>query len=153
MLRNTVSLNLVVFGLGVTSAAAANCSSLTCTTSGGHIIVSRESGAPAGTSAMNIIALGVTNQCAGSDIAEVPYPATIDDYLNSEQEGVGNLTELVLEYQECCPDSRMVLLGYSQVSKVVTLIHEKSMLTSHLSGRTNDDGLPLRHQRDRLPYD
>lgn len=114
MLRTILSLGLVL-GLGVTSVASADCSSLTCTTSGGHIIVSRESDAPAGTSAMNIIALGVTNQCAGSDIAEVPYPATIDEYTTSEQEGVGNLTELVLEYQECCPDSQIVLLGYSQV--------------------------------------
>lgn len=129
MLRNIVSLSLVVFGLGVTSVASADCSSLTCTTSGGHIIVSRESGAPAGTSAMNIIALGVTNQCAGSDIAEVPYPATIDDYLNSEQEGVGNLTDIVLEYQECCPDSKMVLLGYSQVCGDAIPVPAKSMLT------------------------
>lgn len=94
---------------------------------------------------MNIIALGVTNQCAGSDIAEVPYPATIDDYLNSEQEGVGNLTELVLEYSECCPDSKIVLLGYSQVRIVAVLVPARSILTSHFSGRPSHDGLPLRH--------
>lgn len=143
MLRNIASLSLVLFGLGVTSVAAADCSSLTCTTSGGHIIVSRESGAPAGTSAMNIIALGVTNQCAGSDIAEVPYPATIDDYLDSEQEGVGNLTELVLEYQECCPDSKIVLLGYSQVCISAVLVPAKSLLTRHFLGCPSNDGLPL----------
>lgn len=148
MLRNIVSLSLVLFGLGITSVAAADCSSLTCTTSGGHIIVSRESGAPAGTSAMNIIALGVTNQCAGSDIAEVPYPATIDDYLNSEQEGVGNLTELVLDYQECCPDSKIVLLGYSQVNVVEVLVFAKSILIRHILGSPSYDGLPLRHERD-----
>lgn len=122
MLRYKLSLSLglsLVFGLAVTPLASADCSSLTCTTSGGHIFVSRESGAPEGTSAMNIIALGVTDQCAGSDIVEVPYPATIDNYTISEQEGVGNLTELVLEYQECCPDSQIVLLGYSQVWTVI----------------------------------
>ncbi|CAN8103920.1 unnamed protein product [Discula destructiva] len=113
----SLSLSLVAF-LGVTLVAAADCSSLTCTTSGGHIIVTRESYAPTGTSAMNIIALGVKDQCAGSDIVEVPYPATIDDYNSSEQQGVGNLTELVLEYQECCPESKLVLLGYSQGAQV-----------------------------------
>lgn len=81
--------------------------------------MSRESGAPPGTSAMNVVALGVSDQCPGSDIAVVPYPATIDDYMDSEQQGVGNLTELVLAYQECCPTSKMVLLGYSQVCVIV----------------------------------
>lgn len=114
MFAKILSLSLVA-SLGVTLVTSTDCSSLTCTTSGGHIIVTRESDAPSGTSAMNIIALGVADQCAGSDIAEVPYPATIDDYYNSEAQGVGNLTELVLQYQDCCPDSRIVLLGYSQV--------------------------------------
>lgn len=103
----SLSLSLVAC-LAVALVASADCSALTCTTSGGHIIVARESDAPSGTSAMNIIALGVTNQCAGSDIAEVPYPASIDDYGTSEAEGVGNLTALVLDYQECCPDSRIL---------------------------------------------
>lgn len=98
-----------------TLGAAVDCSSTSCTTSGGHIIVTRESGAPSGTSAMNIIALGVRNQCPGSDIAEVPYPADLSPYVSSEEEGVGNLTAMVLDYQTCCPDSKMVLLGYSQV--------------------------------------
>lgn len=110
--------------LASTAAAAADCSDTTCTTSGAHIIVSRESGAPATTSVMNILALGVRNQCDGSDIAEVPYPATEDDYVNSEQQGVGNLTAMVLDYQACCPDSTIVLMGYSQVGCLFILFIE-----------------------------
>lgn len=64
---------------------------------------------------MNVVALGVSDQCAGSDIAETPYPAALSPYVESEQEGVGNLTQLVLDYQTCCPDSKIVLMGYSQV--------------------------------------
>lgn len=94
---------------------------------------------------MNIIALGVTDQCAGSDIAEVPYPATIDDYTTSEQEGVGNLTELVLEYQECCPDSRIVLLGYSQVWLCPRVLQGQQVLTSEGAGRAGHHGLSMRH--------
>lgn len=97
--------------LATVSAAA----SKNCTESGAHIIVTRESGAPNGVSAMNIIALGVADQCAGSDIAETPYPAEFSPYETSEAEGVGNLTELVLDYQAECPDSKIVLMGYSQV--------------------------------------
>lgn len=109
-----LSLGLVA-ALGVALVASADCSDTTCTTSGAHIIVTRESDAPPTTSIMNVVALGVKDQCAGSDIAEVPYPATEDDYVNSEQQGVGNLTEMVLDYQACCPDSTIVLMGYSQV--------------------------------------
>lgn len=105
-----------ILGSSLVVAQTTDCSSVECTTSGAHIVVTRESGAPSGTSAMNIIALGVKNQCAGSDIAETPYPAELDPYLSSEQEGVGNLTELVLSYQSCCPDSQIVLMGYSQAS-------------------------------------
>lgn len=108
-----------ILGMRLVASQSTDCSSLECTTSGGHIIVTRESGAPSGTSAMNIIALGVTNQCPGSDIAETPYPAELDPYLSSEQEGVGNLTELVLDYQSCCPDSKIVLMGYSQVRSTI----------------------------------
>lgn len=157
MLRHFLRISLVV-GLGVVSVASADCSALTCTTSGAHIIVSRESGAPAGTSAMNIIALGVTSQCAGSDIAQVPYPATIDAYSASEQEGVGNLTELVLEYQDCCPESRIVLLGYSQVlmatrdSPRASKVGKSTLTGKSFAGRPSHLGLPLRHDRDRPPY-
>lgn len=116
MYRPVLSLGLLaaIGALHVALGAATDCNS-TCTTSGAHIIVTRESGAPEGTSAMNIIALGVKNQCSGSDIAEVPYPAEFDPYVQSEQQGVGNLTAMVLDYQTCCPDSQIVLMGYSQV--------------------------------------
>lgn len=113
MLLQHLSIGLAAV-LGATLAVAADCD-LTCTTSGAHIIVTRESDAPPNTSILSVVALSIKNQCDGSDIAEVPYPATETDYVNSEQEGVGNLTELVLEYQTCCPDSSIVLMGYSQV--------------------------------------
>lgn len=42
----------------------------------------------------------------------------MDPYVQSETEGIGNLTELVTEYQSCCPQSKIVLLGYSQGAQV-----------------------------------
>lgn len=115
----------VLAALGMSYAVSADCDA-TCTTSGAHIIVTRESGAPSGVSAMNIIALGVRNQCSGSDIAETPYPAELSPYDESEQEGVGNLTQLVSDYQTCCPDSKIVLLGYSQVRASRGITSERS---------------------------
>ncbi|KAF3766165.1 family 5 carbohydrate esterase [Cryphonectria parasitica EP155] len=107
-----------LFLLAALAVRATTAASTNCTTSGAHIIVTRESDAPPNTSAMNIIALGIVGQCAGSDIAETPYPAALSPYEPSEAEGVGNLTELVLDYQAECPDSKIVLLGYSQGAQV-----------------------------------
>lgn len=45
----------------------------------------------------------------------VPYEAQETNYVESESTGVGNLTAMALNYQACCPDSKMVLMGYSQV--------------------------------------
>lgn len=104
---------------GAAPAVAADCADVSCTASpGAHIIVTRESDAPQDTSIINVVALGVRSACAGSDIAEVPYPATETDYVSSEQQGVGNLTAMVLDYQTCCPDSAIVLMGYSQGAQV-----------------------------------
>ena len=108
------ALAALVLTLSGNHAMAANCST-ECTTSGAHIIVARESGAPNDVSVMNIVAEAVVDKCSGSDIAEVPYPALFDPYVESETEGVGNLTDMVLDYQSCCPDSQVVLMGYSQV--------------------------------------
>lgn len=96
----------------------ADCSNITCTPSTGaaHIVVSRASTEAPGTGVLGSVADAIVAACPGSDIATNPYPALLDPYVESETAGVGNLTEIVLEYQTCCPDSQMVLLGYSQVS-------------------------------------
>lgn len=118
------------------AAAAANCST-ECTTSGAHIIVARESGAPNSVSVMDALAEEVVLKCSGSSIAGVPYPADFNPYVESEGEGVGNLTEMVLDYQTCCPDSKVVLMGYSQVIKT-------SMdLTHQLACPRNEMGMAL----------
>lgn len=104
---------------------------------GAHIIVTRESGAPAGVSAMNVLALGVRTQCARGafdvDITETPYPAELDSYPASEQQRVGNLTALVAAYAACCPGEPVVLLGYSQGAQATV---------DFLCG-TSEDGFPV----------
>lgn len=98
-------------------APRADCSNITCTPAAGaaHIIVSRASTEAPGTGVLGSVADAIVASRPGSDVSTNPYPALLDPYLESETAGVGNLTEIVLEYQTCCPDSKMVLLGYSQV--------------------------------------
>ncbi|KAH8780290.1 cutinase [Diaporthe sp. PMI_573] len=101
-------------------APRADCSNITCTPASGaaHIVVSRASTEAPGTGVLGSVAEAIVASRPGSDIATNPYPALLDPYLESETAGVGNLTEIVLEYQTCCPDSKMVLLGYSQGAQV-----------------------------------
>lgn len=47
-----------------------------------------------------------------------PDPALLDPYVESQTQGIFNLTTLVTFYQACCPDSQIVLLGYSQGAQV-----------------------------------
>ncbi|KAJ0118611.1 hypothetical protein J7T55_012863 [Diaporthe amygdali] len=98
----------------------ADCSNITCTPSTGaaHIIVNRASTEAPGTGVLGSVAESIVASCPGSDIVANPYPALLDPYVESETAGVGNLTEIALQYQDCCPDSKMVLLGYSQGAQV-----------------------------------
>lgn len=109
----------------------ADCSNITCVASSSsstasasagagaaHIIVTRASTEAEGPGILAAVADAVISACPGSDLAYNPYPALLDPYLASEAEGVGNLTELVTTYQACCPDSKMVLMGYSQGAQV-----------------------------------
>lgn len=109
--------------LAVPRVAGAACSNITCVPSGAragaaHIIVTRASTEAQGPGILAAVANAVISACPGSDLAYNPYPALLDPYLPSEAQGVGNLTELVTDYQTCCPQSRMVLMGYSQGAQV-----------------------------------
>lgn len=57
-------------------------------------------------------------KCTDRHYQKKPDPALLDPYLPSETQGLGNLTDMVTSYQSCCPDSQIVLLGYSQGAQV-----------------------------------
>lgn len=92
------------------SATAAACAT------GIHVIVARGSSEKPGVGRMGVVAGNVTERVPGSTVEAVTYPATFDDYIDSEGEGVVAMTDMVVEYVKSCPDARIALLGYSQVS-------------------------------------
>lgn len=110
----------------------ADCSNITCTPAAGaaHIIVTRASTEAPGTGVLGSVADAIVAARPKSDIYANPYPALLDPYLESETAGVGNLTEIVLEYQTCCPDSKMVLLGYSQ-ARITRIIIQGRLARQH----------------------
>lgn len=52
---------------------------------------------------------------AGADYEDIIYPATFN-YIASTQQGMNATKSQLTAYVEACPESRIVLLGYSQVS-------------------------------------
>lgn len=107
---------------GLLAAAAAqnsSSSSSACVTGDAvHMIIARASQEPPGTGTIGQVATQVQAQLPGSDVVAVEYPATLADYTASEAAGVTAMTALATEYAGRCPDSKMVLMGYSQGAQV-----------------------------------
>lgn len=83
-----------------------------------HLIVARASGENPGEGIIGAVSEDVQARVAGSDAEAVDYPATLANYQESEAEGVAEMTRLVTEYAAACPDSEIVLMGYSQGGQV-----------------------------------
>ncbi|KAK4445699.1 cutinase [Podospora aff. communis PSN243] len=82
--------------------------------SGLHMIVARGSNEEPGLGKIGVIAGNVSLVIPGSTSAAVDYPAAINNYASSVQEGTTELLRMVREYHERCPGGKMALLGFSQ---------------------------------------
>lgn len=102
-----------------TAAANSNC------TGGLYMIVARGTDEPAAaskdglypvnTGSPGYLAQLIAAQIKDSMIMGVEYPATLNDYVQSENDGATTMLQLAKDYHSSCPDSKMALLGYSQV--------------------------------------
>ncbi|KAK2629580.1 hypothetical protein QTJ16_000400 [Diplocarpon rosae] len=93
---------------------ALNATSTACAT-GVHMIVARASTEMPGQGIIGAVATQVQEMVPGSDSEAVDYPATLTDYLKSEASGVSAMTKLIQDYAVRCPESKMALMGYSQM--------------------------------------
>ncbi|EXF75131.1 hypothetical protein COL5a_007336 [Colletotrichum fioriniae] len=85
---------------------------------GVHMIVARASTEQPGTGVIGAIANNIQSQVPGSDIVPVDYPALLNPYQPSQKAGVTAMTKLVQDYAKACPQTKMVLMGYSQGAHV-----------------------------------
>lgn len=60
----------------------------------------------------------VLDAIPGSDYENIIYPATQEGSTPSYGEGIRNGTAQLKRYARACPESKIVLLGYSQVSYI-----------------------------------
>lgn len=107
---------LAVSHVGNTTAANTTCAT------GVHMIVARASTEAPGQGIIGAVATQVQQTVPGSDSEAVDYPATLTDYQASEASGVAAMMKLIQSYAERCPNSKIALLGYSQVSKLLDLL-------------------------------
>lgn len=94
------------------------------------MFVSRGTGEDQSTGVIGKITDLIASQIKGSDVQGVAYPATFEDpnYFLSVSNGTQLLRQAIVEYSQACPDSKISLFGYSQVSHVLPQ-HQNTQLT------------------------
>ncbi|KAK1718057.1 cutinase-domain-containing protein [Colletotrichum acutatum] len=83
-----------------------------------NIIVARGSLEAQGAGLLGNIAMNASMQIPGSVITPLVYPAQLDPYPPSVSAGVMNMTTLLNQQAQQCPQSKLVLMGYSQGAQV-----------------------------------
>ncbi|KAI1068443.1 hypothetical protein LB507_004469 [Fusarium sp. FIESC RH6] len=68
---------------------------------------------------MGAVAQQINARIPNSDISPLKYPAIYEPYKPSQTEGVRNLAKVVRDYAARCPETKMILLGYSQGAHVI----------------------------------
>lgn len=106
---------LILFATFVAAKGCNLADNSTCP-SGAHIVVTRGSLEPQGSGLMGAVAQQIMLRIPNSDTSPLKYPAIFEPYVPSQTEGVRTLAKVVRDYAALCPKTKMILLGYSQVS-------------------------------------
>jgi hypothetical protein len=111
--------------------SAANCPSV-------HVFGARETTASPGYGSTASVVTSIVNSYSGATSEVINYPACGgqsscggDSYAQSASAGVQAVTSQVNSYNQQCPNTVLVLVGYSQVSLSVCHDAGKTCLTAH----------------------
>lgn len=113
-----------------------------------HVFGARETTAPAGYGTAGVVVNLVLNAYPGSTSEAINYPACGGQsscggvsYANSVQQGVAAVTAAVNAFNNKCPDTKLVIVGYSQVSfshaPHLPVVVRRWMLTGIVIGWSN----------------
>ncbi|KAM7212163.1 Cutinase domain containing protein [Rhypophila decipiens] len=105
---------ILEWALAATAAIRRAVDSLPTCATGVHMIVARGTGENTPLGKMGRVVENVTLAIPGSDYTAVVYPATFLDYQGSMPKGANEFHRLIKEHTEACPDSKLVLMGFSQ---------------------------------------
>ena len=104
-----------------------------------HIFGARETTAPAGYGSAGTFVNLILNAYPGSTAEAINYPAaggTNAAYASSVQQGTQDIANQINNFNNQCPNSKLVVVGYSQVSFIHTLIWLRHGLPSHREQRS-----------------
>src|SRR5580692_2949735 len=82
-----------------------------------HIFVGRGSQEAKGEGSTGRLSASIKRAIAGTTSEAIDYPALLNPYTSSESKGVAATKEQMQAYAKRCPQSKLVLMGYSQVGK------------------------------------
>lgn len=80
-----------------------------------HIIAARGSTEKPGAGAIGSLAALIQQEHLGTDLEAVNYPALLIPYGYSSSAGTMAVTTQLMAYVNRCPNSKVILIGYSQV--------------------------------------
>ncbi|KAI1634264.1 carbohydrate esterase family 5 protein [Biscogniauxia mediterranea] len=83
-----------------------------------HVFIARGSTEPYPGSQLALVE-GICEGTSGCGYEDIIYPATLENYCISAGTGVSNGIAQIKAYSEACPDSSLVLTGYSQGAHVI----------------------------------
>ena len=110
---------LLALSLSSLAYAVNNDSSSACPSQGGaHFIVARASTEPPGYGFVGVVKDLAIARLPGSNAEPVGYPATLDNYEDSESQGVAAMRALINAFVANCPGFPLVIMGYSQGAQV-----------------------------------
>jgi acetylxylan esterase len=84
-----------------------------------HIIVARASTEAKGYGVTGTLARAVEKDIPGTTSEPIDYPAVLSPYFQSEAAGVRETKKQLTAYVKRCPQTKMILMGYSQGADVV----------------------------------
>ncbi|KAF5720353.1 acetylxylan esterase precursor [Fusarium mundagurra] len=87
--------------------------------SGAHIVASRGSLEPRGPGIIGAVAQQIHQRIPHSDTVSLEYPAIYNPYQPSQMEGVAALSVMLAQYVTVCPNTKIILLGFSQGAHVI----------------------------------
>lgn len=106
-----------------------------------HIFGARETSVSPGYGSSSTVVNGVLGAYSGSTAEAISYPACGGQsscgsvsYSNSVSQGIAAVASAVNSYNTQCPSTKLVLVGYSQVSYIPSVIQNKRPTSYDIPG-------------------
>lgn len=109
-----LAVSMAVLAAGGLAAAADE--KITCA-KGLYLVIARGTGEPEGGGISSELGTQIAAKIKDTIVEPLDYPATFTDpdYDDSEADGVKEMQETINDYNKACPDSKVAIIGYSQV--------------------------------------